>query len=170
MSPAGRQLTSDPLLLVGKRGPGAAGFALPLQHYSRPDQAGPGVRAEFINDQLIFAADALMASLFLSVTGAFAELEHTLICERQREGITPVRQRGAYRGRNRFSGADQIDQLTRRRETKSALAREFNISREPVYQYLRTAAPTLLHRPEPLSHRHRPEPIDRPSLPASCGW
>lgn len=39
------------------------------------------------------------ATLLLSVMGAFAELERTLI--RQREGIALARQRGAYRGRRK---------------------------------------------------------------------
>ena len=78
----------------------------------------------------------------LSVVGAFAEFERALIRERQREGITLAKQRGPYGGRKKSMGADQVDQLVRRAgagEPKSALAREFNISRETVYQYLRTA-------------------------------
>jgi len=83
-----------------------------------------------------------MANLLLSVMGAFAEFERALIRERQREGIALAKQRGAYRGRKRSLTATQIDQLVRRAgagEPKSALAREFNISRETVYQYLRAA-------------------------------
>jgi len=62
------------------------------------------------------------------------------IHERQREGITLAKQRGAYRGRKKSLTTDQIDQLAQRAaagEPKSALAREFNISRETVYQYIR---------------------------------
>lgn len=43
--------------------------------------------------------DTPTATLLLSVMGAFAELERTLI--RQREGIALARQRGAYRGRRK---------------------------------------------------------------------
>ncbi len=85
-----------------------------------------------------------MANLLLSVMGAFAEFEGALIRERQREGITLAKQRGAYRGRRKSLTTEQ-NQLTQRAaagEPKSALAREFNISRETVYQYLRAAAPT----------------------------
>jgi len=102
-----------------------------------------GVRVEFVREQLTFTGeDSPMANLLLSVMGAFAEFERALIRERQREGIALAKQRGAYRGRTKSLAADQIDQLVRRAsagESKSALAREFNISRETVYQYLRTA-------------------------------
>ena len=45
----------------------------------------------------------------LSVMGAFAEFERALLKERQREGITLAKQRGAYRGRKKiFTPADVI--------------------------------------------------------------
>jgi DNA invertase Pin-like site-specific DNA recombinase len=60
-----------------------------------------------------------------------------------REGIALARQRGAYRGRKRFLTADQITDLKRRiaaGERKAHVAREFGVSRETVYQYLRAPA------------------------------
>ena len=42
-----------------------------------------------------------MANLMLSVMGAFAEFERSLIKERQWEGIALARQRGAYKGRKK---------------------------------------------------------------------
>jgi len=54
----------------------------------------------------------------------------------------PVGRAGAYRGRKRAFTDDQVDQLRQRAgagETKTALARTFGVSRETVYQYLRTA-------------------------------
>jgi DNA invertase Pin-like site-specific DNA recombinase len=54
---------------------------------------------EFVKEGLTFTGDdSPMATLMLSVMGAFAEFERALIRERQREGITLARQRGAYRG------------------------------------------------------------------------
>ena len=59
-----------------------------------------GVRIEFLKEGLAFTGDdSPMATLMLSVMGAFAEFERALLQERQREGITLARQRGAYRGR-----------------------------------------------------------------------
>ena len=42
-----------------------------------------------------------MATIMLSVMGAFAEFERSLIRERQQEGIALAKQRGAYKGRKR---------------------------------------------------------------------
>ncbi len=84
-----------------------------------------------------------MATLLLSVMGAFAEFERALILERQREGIAAAKQRGAYTGRKPALTGEQASQLRERAaagERKSALATEFGISRETVYSYLRTAS------------------------------
>jgi DNA invertase Pin-like site-specific DNA recombinase len=63
---------------------------------------GKGVRIEFVKEHLSFTGeDSPMASLLLSVMGAFAEFERALINERQREGIALAKQRGAYRGRKK---------------------------------------------------------------------
>lgn len=81
-----------------------------------------------------------MANLLLSVMGAFAEFERALIRERQREGIALAKQRGAYRGRKRaLSDADIAIVKSRvvAGDTKTQIARDFGISRETLYQYLR---------------------------------
>ncbi len=73
--------------------------------------------------------------------GAFAEFERALIRERQREGIALAKQRGAYRGRKKSLSSERIAELRQRVEAgeqKTKLAREFGISRETLYQYLRT--------------------------------
>jgi DNA invertase Pin-like site-specific DNA recombinase len=75
--------------------------------------------------------------------GAFAEFERALILERQREGIAAAKQRGVYTGRRPALTAEQAQQLRERvaaGEMKSALAKEFGISRETVYSYLRPTA------------------------------
>lgn len=84
-----------------------------------------------------------MATLLLSVMGAFAEFERALILERQREGIAAAKQRGAYTGRKPALSAEQARRLHERAATgerKSTLAAEFGISRETVYSYLRASA------------------------------
>ena len=101
-----------------------------------------GVRIEFVKEHLTFTGeDSPMANLMLSVMGAFAEFERALIRERQREGIALAKQRGAYRGRKKALSPERVAELRRRAaagEQKSKLAREFGISRETLYQYLRT--------------------------------
>ncbi|KPV42697.1 recombinase family protein [Alicyclobacillus ferrooxydans] len=100
-----------------------------------------GVQVEFIKEHLTFIGDdSAMANLMLSVMGAFAEFERALIRERQREGIALAKNRGAYQGRKRSLRQDQVLELRKRAkagEAKASLAREYGISRETVYQYLR---------------------------------
>lgn len=61
---------------------------------------------------------------------------------REREGIALAKQRGAYRGCKKALVDNQVVELRRRAgadEQKSKLAREFGISRETLYQYLKVA-------------------------------
>ena len=100
-----------------------------------------GIRVQFIKENLIFTGeDSPMATLMLSVMGAFAEFERALIRERQREGIALAKQRGAYRGRKRSLSGKDIAEVRRRidaGEKKAKVAREYGISRETLYQYLK---------------------------------
>jgi DNA invertase Pin-like site-specific DNA recombinase len=104
---------------------------------------GKGVAVEFVKEHLAFTGeDSPMATLLLSVMGAFAEFERALILERQREGIAMAKQRGVYTGRKPALTDARARELRDRAaagEGKAALAREFGISRETVYSYLRTA-------------------------------
>ena len=101
-----------------------------------------GIRIEFVKEGLHFTGeDSPMANLLLSVMGAFAEFERDLIRERQREGIALAKKRGAYRGRKKALSPEQVANLRQRAaagDQKATLAREFGISRETLYQYLRT--------------------------------
>jgi DNA invertase Pin-like site-specific DNA recombinase len=102
-----------------------------------------GVSVSFVKEGLTFTGeDSPMATLMLSVMGAFAEFERALIKERQREGIALAKQRGVYRGRKQAHTDVQVTDLRRRvaaGEPKAALARAFGISRETLYQYLKRA-------------------------------
>ncbi len=102
---------------------------------------GCGIRVEFVKEGLTFTGeDAPMATLLLSVMGAFAEFERALIRERQREGIALAKARRVYRGRKKALSDEATAELRRRvaaGEPKAHLAREFGISRETLYQYLR---------------------------------
>ena len=102
---------------------------------------GKGVRVEFVKEHLVFSGeDSPMATLMLSVMGAFAEFERALILERQREGIAAAKARGVYTGRKPALTGAQAGELRRRAaagESKAALGREYRISRETVYAYLR---------------------------------
>jgi len=98
-----------------------------------------GVLVEFIKEHLTFTGeDSAMSQLLLSVMGAFAEFERSSIRERQREGIALAKKAGVYKGRKPSLTDAQAQQLRARiiaGEKKAALAREFGISRETLYQY-----------------------------------
>ncbi|MDR0697402.1 MAG: recombinase family protein [Christensenellaceae bacterium] len=100
-----------------------------------------GVKIEFINENLKFTGESSpMAQLMFSVIGAFAEFERALIKERQKEGITLARQRGVYKGRKKALSKEQVLELKARisnGERKTAVAKDFNISRETLHKYLR---------------------------------
>jgi DNA invertase Pin-like site-specific DNA recombinase len=105
-----------------------------------------GVQIEFVKEHLSFTGeDSPMASLMLSVMGAFAEFERALIHERQREGISLAKQRGAYKGRKKALAEATVTQIRQRLTTgisKAQVAREFGISRETLYQYLKRVKDT----------------------------
>jgi len=102
---------------------------------------GRGIRIQFVKESLTFTGeDSPMANLMLSVMGAFAEFERALIRERQREGIALAKQRGVYRGRKRSLSGRDIAEVRRRidaGEKKAKVARDYGISRETLYQYLK---------------------------------
>jgi DNA invertase Pin-like site-specific DNA recombinase len=99
-----------------------------------------GVRIEFVKEHLTFTGeDSPMSSLMLSVMGAFAEFERSLIKERQREGIALAKKSGAYRGRKKALSPQEVAELRQRVGSgisKAQIAREAGISRQTLYQYL----------------------------------
>jgi len=102
---------------------------------------GQGIAVVFRKEHLTFIGqDSPISQMMLTVLGAVAQFERDLIRERQREGIALAKQRGVYRGRRRKLAPCQVTDLVRRAgsgESKSALAREFGVSRETLYQTLR---------------------------------
>lgn len=103
---------------------------------------GKGVAIRFVKESLTFTGDdSPMATLLLSVMGAFAEFERSLIKERQREGIAVAKAKGVYRGRKPAMSAEQITALKaqdkeRGGKNRAELAKLHGISRETLYQYL----------------------------------
>ena len=100
-----------------------------------------GVSVQFSKESLTFTGeDSPVANLLLSMLGAVAEFERALILERQREGIALAKAEGRYKGRKPVLSAAQIAEIRQRAaagEKKAALAREFSISRETLYSWLR---------------------------------
>lgn len=102
---------------------------------------GQQIRVDFVKEGLTFTGeDSPMSKLLLSVMGAFAEFERSLIKERQMEGIILAKKRGAYKGRKAVLSQEQVDEIKKRvaqGDKKSHIAHDFGISRETLYQYLR---------------------------------
>jgi len=100
------------------------------------------VQVRFVKENLTFTGDdTAMATFLLSVMGAFAEFERALIRERQREGIALAKKAGVYKGRSRALSHEQAAEVAKRAaagEAKAALAREFGVSRQTIYEYLQT--------------------------------
>ena len=104
-----------------------------------------GVAVEFIKDNMSFTASSAnpQAELMMTMLGAFAQFERALIGERQREGIAIAKAAGVYRGRKAALDSSQAQQLRERvasGEAKAAVARDFGISRETLYQYLKQSS------------------------------
>lgn len=99
------------------------------------------VIVKFVKEGLTFIGDdSALSNLLLSVMGAFAEFERALIKERQLEGIAIAKKKGAYKGRKPTLDKNKVLELKERAcngEKKTHLAKEFGISRETLYQYLR---------------------------------
>lgn len=96
-----------------------------------------GVRIEFVREQLTFTAES---QPLLHMLHNFAEFERSLLQERRREGIAVAKAQGKYKGHTAKLSPEQAHQLRQRAnagESKTALAKEFGISRETLYTYLR---------------------------------
>jgi len=104
---------------------------------------GRGVRVQFVKENLAFAGDdSPMSTLLLSMLGAVAEFERSMILERQREGIAIAKAKGVYKGRKPALDDAQAAEVSRRLhrgESATELAREFGVSRATVYNYGATA-------------------------------
>jgi DNA invertase Pin-like site-specific DNA recombinase len=105
---------------------------------------GRGVSVEFVKNHLMFSGDSdPMSKLMLTLLAAFGEFERELIRERQREGIALAKAKGVYKGRKKALPPDQIKELVELAHSglpKADLARSYGVSRETVYQYLRSAS------------------------------
>jgi DNA invertase Pin-like site-specific DNA recombinase len=105
--------------------------------------AAKGWTVVFHKENLTFTAGAgagsAMQTLLLQMLGAVAEFERSLIRERQAEGIAIAKQKKVYKGRAACLNAERINELQLRakvQNNKTALAKEFGISRVSLYKYL----------------------------------
>ncbi len=102
---------------------------------------GRGVRVEFVTERLTFdpGGDDPFATFQLHLLGAVAQLERSLIRERQLEGIAIGRANGVYRGRARKLSDAQVTEATRLAAEgvpKAKIARDLGCSRRVLYDAL----------------------------------
>jgi DNA invertase Pin-like site-specific DNA recombinase len=110
---------------------------------------GRGISISFLKEGKTFKGSATpdpMDKLMLSMLGAFAEYERSLIRERQREGIAKAKAKGdVYKGRPKKHDdaelmARIVAEATKAGANKTKVAAANKISRETLYQYIRAAA------------------------------
>ncbi len=102
---------------------------------------GRGVRVEFVAERLSFdpGGEDPFAVFQLHLLGAVAQLERSLIRERQREGIAIAKTRGAYLGRTRRlddAAVAQARDLDAAGVPKAKIARDLGCSRRVLYDAL----------------------------------
>lgn len=106
------------------------------------DLTNRGISLHFIAERLDFEAgkDASpMSKLMLSMVGAFAEFERSMIKRRQQEGIALAKERGVYTGRKRSVSDETLQKVKDMVEQGIPLAKAAalnHISRSTVYRYL----------------------------------
>ena len=101
-----------------------------------------GVSIEFLNERLVFKADAddALARLQLQMIGAFAEWERNVIRKRQAEGIEKAKAKGVYERRGKRISRKRIVDMTNDGSSVTDIANEMGISRMSVYRILKEAA------------------------------
>jgi DNA invertase Pin-like site-specific DNA recombinase len=101
------------------------------------DLTGKGIQVEFVKEHLVFTGEeSPMSNLLLSLLGAVAEFERSMIRERQREGIALAKKAGVYKGRKPSLTLEQVKEIRRRVEAgeqKAGLAVAFGVSRQTLY-------------------------------------
>lgn len=101
-----------------------------------------GVSVIFLNERLSFEAGAAASptsKLMLSMIGAFAEFERSMIRRRQAEGIALAKERGVYKGRPRSISdetLETVNALVEQGVPLATAAKKVGISRSTVYRYL----------------------------------
>ena len=100
-----------------------------------------GVTVEFVAERLSFdpGGEDPFATFQLHLLGAVAQLERSLIRERQREGIALAKTRGAYLGRARRLDEGQVAaarELVEAGVPKAKIARDLGCSRRVLYDAL----------------------------------
>jgi len=104
-----------------------------------------GVRVQFLQEGQTYSDDPSPSSrLLLSMLGAVAEFERSIIRERQADGIARAKARGVYKGRAPVPDEKigHARELIAQGIPKARVARNLGISRSSLYKYLSENHPT----------------------------
>ena len=104
-----------------------------------------GITVHFLKENICLdpgAETSSMSKLIMSIMGAVAEFERSLIRERQREGIRLAIDRGVYKGRKPIDPAkmQEARKLLDEGFTKTKVCEKLHISRQTLYKYLKQSA------------------------------
>lgn len=133
-----------------------------------------GAAVEF-TDNPELNTDTPQGELMLTILAAVAQFERAVARERQAEGIALAKAKGKYRGRKPALSAAQNGEVVARLtggESVSALAREYGVSRQTIYNARAKARAVVVERYTPvaqmLADGHFPdgEPITRETMRA----
>lgn len=102
------------------------------------------VNVKFYKENLYFSKSSNnpMDNLLLSILGAFAEFERSIIKERQKEGIRLAKEKDTYRGRMPLLTKTEVIQAKKDQERKipiTVISKKLGVSRMTMYRYLNDA-------------------------------
>lgn len=101
-----------------------------------------GVAVEFVKENMTFTNESTpMAQFMLNIMGAFAELERSMIRERQKEGVALAKKAGRYKGRapairSNNGKLETLEQMAADGKGVAEMARAAGVSRQTVYTWL----------------------------------
>ena len=104
------------------------------------------VKVEFVKENLTFTGeDSAIATLMLSIMGAVASFERSMILERQREGVALAKKAGRYKGRTPAirtgnGKAAEFESLLTQGAKVSEMAKALKVSRQTIYSQLKSRA------------------------------
>lgn len=101
-----------------------------------------GISIKFLKENILLDASGTehaMTRLLMSMLGAVAEFERSLIRERQREGIELAKKRGVYKGRKPTDPLiiEKARSKIQQGIPLAKVAREFEISRSTLYRHFK---------------------------------
>lgn len=106
------------------------------------EMTSKGATIVFHKENLTFKGDGKQdpyQKMMMTMLGAVAELERSILLERQREGIAIAKAKGRYKGgKNKLTDkrVAELNTLHKQGMPIAKIARQFNITRPTVYSYI----------------------------------